>query len=198
MQHEIRTTGVVLAAGRSTRMGRPKALLRFRGEALLDRAVRILAEGGCADVVVVIDPEQDALAAAAGNLQGARVVAGRPEGMPIDSLRAALPDIPRDHNLAVLPIDAAVAGAASVAAVIAALGRSAADIVIAAYGEEYGHPVALDASLRPRLESDELPEGIRSLYADADLRCIALETGDPATLADIDTPEDARSWLDPE
>jgi molybdopterin-guanine dinucleotide biosynthesis protein A len=40
----IRLTGVLLVGGASTRFGSPKALARFRGEALAERAWRVLGE----------------------------------------------------------------------------------------------------------------------------------------------------------
>lgn len=47
--------GLVLAAGAGTRMGMPKALIRLPGgRSLLTNALRILRQGGCQDVVVVI------------------------------------------------------------------------------------------------------------------------------------------------
>jgi len=49
-----RIAAIVLAAGASTRMGKPKPLLRLRGETLLARAVRAAREGGCAPVFVVV------------------------------------------------------------------------------------------------------------------------------------------------
>ena len=45
-------TGVVLAGGRSSRMGRDKALLEIDGCTLLDRAVALLHEAGAATVIV--------------------------------------------------------------------------------------------------------------------------------------------------
>ena len=49
---------VLLAAGASSRMGRPKALLPYppgpAGEPLVRRAARALAEGGASPVVVVV------------------------------------------------------------------------------------------------------------------------------------------------
>lgn len=45
---------VVLAAGTSTRLGEPKQLVMLGGETLLERAVRIAHEAGCAPVVVVL------------------------------------------------------------------------------------------------------------------------------------------------
>jgi CTP:molybdopterin cytidylyltransferase MocA len=46
--------GLVLAAGGGKRFGGPKAAYLFAGERLVDRAVRILLEGGCRSVVVVL------------------------------------------------------------------------------------------------------------------------------------------------
>ena len=45
---------VVLAAGSSTRLGKPKQLVELAGETLLERAVRTAREAGCSPVVVVL------------------------------------------------------------------------------------------------------------------------------------------------
>ncbi len=42
--------GMVLAAGAGRRYGQPKAGVQFQGERLVDRAVRVLTEGGCKQV----------------------------------------------------------------------------------------------------------------------------------------------------
>lgn len=54
----IRTAGVVLCGGHSTRMGRPKAWLPFGDELMLPRVVRLLSEA-VSPVVVVAAPGQD-------------------------------------------------------------------------------------------------------------------------------------------
>jgi nicotine blue oxidoreductase len=46
--------GLLLAAGAGRRMGRPKALVEVGGEPLVVRGIRLLAEGGCCPVVVVV------------------------------------------------------------------------------------------------------------------------------------------------
>ncbi len=46
--------GLVLAAGAGRRFGGPKALATLDGEPLVERAVRLLADGGCAPVFVVL------------------------------------------------------------------------------------------------------------------------------------------------
>jgi molybdopterin-guanine dinucleotide biosynthesis protein A len=54
----MRTGGIVLCGGRSSRMGRPKAWLPFGGELMLPRVVRVLREV-VDPVVVVAAPGQD-------------------------------------------------------------------------------------------------------------------------------------------
>lgn len=50
---------IVLAAGASRRLGKPKQLIRFGGETLLERAVRVCREAGCRPVVVVLGASAD-------------------------------------------------------------------------------------------------------------------------------------------
>tara|TARA_Y100001954_G_C15828979_1_gene613885 strand:- start:13794 stop:14336 length:543 start_codon:yes stop_codon:yes gene_type:complete len=44
---------IVLAAGASSRLGQPKALVKWNGESLVARATRILTESGCSPIFVV-------------------------------------------------------------------------------------------------------------------------------------------------
>ncbi len=52
---------IILAAGASLRLGRPKQLVRLGDETLLERTVRICHEAGCTSVVVVLGAEADLL-----------------------------------------------------------------------------------------------------------------------------------------
>jgi molybdopterin-guanine dinucleotide biosynthesis protein A len=54
----LRTAGIVLCGGQSSRMGKPKAWLPFAGEVMLPRVVRLLGEA-VAPIVVVAAPGQD-------------------------------------------------------------------------------------------------------------------------------------------
>lgn len=44
---------IILAAGKSSRLGQPKALVEWNGETLVGRSVRLLKESGCSPVIVV-------------------------------------------------------------------------------------------------------------------------------------------------
>src|SRR5438067_7908228 len=82
----MRTGGIVLCGGRSSRMGRPKAWLPFGGELMLPRVVRVLREV-VEPVVVVTAPGQDVPPLPAG----AEVVRDEVEGKgPLGGLAAGL------------------------------------------------------------------------------------------------------------
>ena len=89
--------GAVLAGGKSSRMGRNKALLRVGGEPLWQRQMRVLKEAGARPVWLVQAPGQRALAP--GVLRDTVRDAG-----PLAGLHAALAQCRRGH-LAVVAVD---------------------------------------------------------------------------------------------
>jgi molybdenum cofactor cytidylyltransferase len=60
--------GLILAAGGSSRMGRPKQLLPFRGRPLLRRAIDAALEGGCRPVMVVVGEHAGPIQSELGSL----------------------------------------------------------------------------------------------------------------------------------
>ena len=65
---------MLLAAGGSSRLGRPKQLLVHRGEPLVRRAARAALDAGAAPVVAVLGADADAVRAALAGLPGVRTV----------------------------------------------------------------------------------------------------------------------------
>ncbi len=87
---------VVLCGGASARMGRPKALLPFGDERLVERVTRITA-GVCRPVVVVSAPGQVLEAAGRGVIHAH----DRAPGLgPLEGLRAGLAALPEDVEIA--------------------------------------------------------------------------------------------------
>ena len=56
---DLKIGGIVLAAGGSSRLGRPKQFLEFEGKTLLKRAAEALAESICNPVVAVLGAEKE-------------------------------------------------------------------------------------------------------------------------------------------
>jgi CTP:molybdopterin cytidylyltransferase MocA len=54
---------IILAAGGSTRLGRPKQLLEYYGETLLNRAIRLTCEAGASPVIVMLGSDYEMIRA---------------------------------------------------------------------------------------------------------------------------------------
>ncbi|MEU0570264.1 nucleotidyltransferase family protein [Nonomuraea sp. NPDC005983] len=177
-----RAAGLLLAAGGGARLGRPKALIEYGGERLVDRGVRLLEEGGCHPVVVV-------LGAATVQVRGA-VTVRNPDwesGMG-SSLRAGLAALPPDaESVVVALVDQPFVRPEAVRALIA----SGAELAVATYDGRRRNPVLI--ARRHFAEVAELAVGDVGarpfMRAHPDLVTEVPCPGDPD---DIDTPEDLR------
>ena len=129
--------GLVLAAGEGRRFGAPKALVEIDGERLVDRAVRLVREGGCEPVMVVTG-------AANFDVPDALVVEN-PQwatGMG-SSLRTGLAVLPEQVTAAVVVlVDTPWLGPDAVRRLVRAHAAGA-ELVVATYAGERGHPVLL-------------------------------------------------------
>lgn len=143
--------GVILAAGASSRMGRPKALLRYDGEPFVHRLVRLFDGAGCATIVVVGGAD-DALIRPAVPPRATYVYAPDwADGMRA-SLRAALRAVPPGDVL-LTHVDRPCVAPSTLALLAAAEGG-----LIPTFEGRGGHPIRLPAALRPRvMQADDAP-----------------------------------------
>ncbi|MGP4033430.1 nicotine blue oxidoreductase [Pseudarthrobacter sp. 1C304] len=146
------TTAVLLAAGAGTRLGLgPKALLPFRGRALVEVLADVLLDGGCREVVAVLGAGAAAVRAAA-DLSRCRVVenpdwAGGMGG----SFRAGLAAAAPGHHVLMALVDQPGLRPETVSRLLAS--HRPGRVTAAAYRGpdgtlKRGHPLVLDASLR--------------------------------------------------
>ena len=135
----MRTAGIVLAGGRSTRMGRPKAALEWHGSTLLHRVAGIVARVVDGPVVVVRAPGQEL----PGLPPGVRLVDDAREGRgPLQGLAAGLAAVAPEADLAyVSSTDVPLLHPAFVARVLTAAQRDDVEVALpVAHG--YRHPLA--------------------------------------------------------
>ena len=186
--------GLVLAAGASSRMGRPKALLPIGDDTFVSRVCRTLADAGIDDLVVVAGPEHEAVASAVGRAGlVARVVENtrRQEGQLSSVLAGlAVADRPGVDAVLVHLVDAPLVQTGTVRAVLEAFRRTRAPIVRPAVGPRHGHPV-----LFARRVFDDLRHADPAAGAKAVVRAHAAEVcdvpvDDEGACQDIDTPEE--------
>ena len=193
-------TGIVLAAGRSSRMGRSKALLPCGPgrETFVARVVRTLQEGGVSNTLVVGRPLDTRLRAEVEHLAGAvtRYVENpAPDRGQLSSLIVGMDHASRRgaQAIIVMPVDMPQVRPASVAAIVAAFAEvrhSQALIFRAAYEGRHGHPVIFHRSIFDELRVADPELGAKAVllaYAD---RILNVEVDDPGVVRDVDSPAD--------
>jgi molybdenum cofactor cytidylyltransferase len=193
--------GIVLAAGRSSRMGRPKAALRLGpgGPTFAAAAVGALRDAGLGRVVVVAGAHPGAVRDAVPELPGVEVI-DHPDWTSgqLSSLLAGLAalDAPDLEAIAVTLVDVPLVRASTVAALLAAWRQTGAPIVRPAIGERHGHPVIFDRATFGALRAAPLDVGAKAVIAAFRHQVLDLATDDTGALRDIDTPDEYAALLD--
>jgi len=181
-------TGLVLAAGGSKRLGRPKQLLPYGSATLLDHVLETARACRFDQLLCVIGGDADAVRAGV-DLEGAEVVENAEFGEGCSSsIAAALGAVdPRCELLVLLLGDQPGVTSATVAALLA--GRGEAPIAACGYANGRGHPLAFSRRLFPELAAlhgDKAVWKLLDRHADA-----AVDVPVAGTIpADVDTWED--------
>jgi molybdenum cofactor cytidylyltransferase len=193
---------VILAAGASTRMGTPKALLADPdGRPFVARVARTFGDAGLDHLVVVTGARHEAIvnALAADGLSG-RVTCVRnpdPSRGQISSLWTGLDAVMRPELEAMLMtlVDVPMVRPSTVRAVVEAWRRGRAPIVRPAIGDRHGHPVLFDRAVFDELRRAPLDEGAKAVVHAHAGSVINVDVDDEACLIDIDTPADYESAI---
>lgn len=191
-------TMIILAAGRSSRMGSPKPLLDFAGQSLLGRLMDGCRSSLVDDVVVVLGHAADLIIGNA-DLSGVRVVinAAYDQGQT-SSLQCGLRGAPaRASAFMVLPVDYPFVRSADIDALVTAyrLNRGPARIFIPVCSSQEGRPALFDMSLRSAALSLAQGEPFRRIIDSArELVCV-VPTDNPHLSRDMDTPADYSECL---
>ena len=185
----MKATGIILAAGESRRMGRPKALLPFRGATFVDGLIAAFTPF-CDPVIVVTGAHDREIR---GGMQLPAQVIWNPDyaGGQLTSLQTGLRAAPPDTVRVLFTL---VDHPSVQASTIERLLISTAPFAIPRYEGRRGHPIAFAARLIPEflaLAPHQSARDIRDRYASEIDYC---DVADPGILDDIDDP-DAYSRL---
>ncbi len=193
---------IILAAGDSTRMGRPKALLPDPdGRPFVARLLRTFAAAGITDIVIVTGSLHQAIAdaVAADQPPVAPTLVNNPQPSrgQLSSLWVGLDAVatPGIDGALVTLVDIPMVSPSTVRQVIDSWTNTRSPIVRPAIGARHGHPVLFDRSLFDALRHAPLTEGARAIvHANAD-RITNVEVDDQGCLLDVDTPSDYEALI---
>lgn len=194
--------GIVLAGGKSSRMGRPKALLPLppSGDTFFDRVTYTLLEAGLSDVVVVVGADAAAIRAGARPRAGVRIIDNPDyEQGQLTSLLAGLRAVAAKNPTAALVtlIDVPLVTATTVRTLVNAQRDRSALIVRPVSRGRHGHPVIFGCELFSELQRADPAQGAKPVVRAHASDMLEVPVDDEGAFTDIDTREDYERTLGP-
>jgi xanthine/CO dehydrogenase XdhC/CoxF family maturation factor/CTP:molybdopterin cytidylyltransferase MocA len=182
---------VILAAGGSRRLGRPKQLVEIEGQSLVRRAAETALSAGSGSVHVVVGAEIDRVRTALDGLPVELVVNEAWREGVASSIRAAIEAIERRdrpvETLTLMLCDQPGVDADVLRRLLDAYRMTRAPVVASRYPEGPGVPALFHAELFSALKSLDGDVGARQLIRHLDREVVTIPF---AVLGDVDTAED--------
>jgi molybdenum cofactor cytidylyltransferase len=192
-QAETFVTGLVLGAGGSTRLGRPKQLLPYGDRPLLEHTLNTARDCGFHQLVVPIGGAAAEVRERV-DFTGAEVVVNQAYGEGCSSSIAAALDAvdPRCEVLVLMLGDQPGVTPDTVRALLA--GRGDAALAVCRYDDGRGHPIAFARTVFPQLASLHGDKGVWRLLDERAGDVVDVPIAGNVPL-DVDTPEDYQAVL---
>jgi molybdenum cofactor cytidylyltransferase len=190
--------GVLLAAGRSRRMGRTKQLLPWPGGPTVVAAAFDAIAPACTAMIVVVGHDAEAVITALGERVFTAARAD-PDAQMFESLRAGVDVVEAKWpGAAVLvhPADHPAVARATLDAVVAAGRAAPAAAVRPRHGARGGHPVLLPPVMLGALRRDAGERGLRGFLADRPDEVHDVAVNDPGMTRDLDDENAYRQAIE--
>ncbi len=188
---KTKPSALVLAAGRSTRMGAFKPLLPFGDSCVIQCCIRYLVNGGVGNIVVVLGHRAAEVQSALQTFPVKFAFNPDPDSPMSDSIACGIRELPPDGPAAfITPADYPAVPCEVVVTLTKYWQSSPAKLLLPEYHGRGGHPVLVDLCFRNELLDLDPQRGLRSLF-DAHREQVArIPVNSPFIARDIDTWED--------
>ncbi len=186
---------ILLAAGRSRRMGAFKPLLPFPGErTVVEACINHLSTGGVEKIVVVLGHHADEMRRRLSHLDVLFAVNPDAESEMSASIARGVEQLPLDVKTILIALsDQPAIPPEVIRFLINERGREGARLVVPEYGGRGGHPVLVDHSFRPELLQLDARRGLRALFDAHPGDVLRVAVTSPYVARDMDTWDDYRA-----
>jgi len=193
---------VILAAGESSRMGRPKALLPIQGVSFIEKIVGALKSAKIARIIVVLGHEAEEMRRQIGEMPVTILVNDEYKKGQLSSLIAAIRNLESSEDaqgidgILVHLVDHPYISAGLVNVMVDKFYAAKKSIVIPRYRGRRGHPVIFSQTLFSELLAAPLDQGAKAVvYAHRD-DTLEFDTEEEGVTIDIDTPQAYRRYVE--
>lgn len=192
---------VILSAGESSRMGRPKALLPVDGMRFIEKIVTALKSTRVAKIIAVLGHDADEMRRQIGDLPITTVVNPNYKQGQLSSLVAAINSIQSSKDSASVDgilvhlVDHPYINPDLVNLMIDRFHETNKLIVVPRYRGRRGHPVIFASALFAELLAAPLDQGAKTVVHAHSDETLEIDTEDEGVIIDIDTPEEYRKHV---
>lgn len=181
---------VLLAAGRSERMGAFKPLLPFGKKTVIESCIDYLRAGGVDTIVVVVGHRDGEVRERLERYSVIFALNPDPSSEMADSIRCGVEKLPDNVAATLIALVDHPAVDAKVVATLINEWKKGAKFIIPTWQGRGGHPVLVDLSFRSELESLGPVSGLKSLFDDHRESVRRIEVSSPYIARDMDTWDD--------
>jgi molybdenum cofactor cytidylyltransferase len=179
---------IILAAGESKRMGRPKMLLPFNGSTMLETVIENVSKSQTDRILVVLGAENEAISEKIGNLKVKCCYNENYKMGMLSSVKCGFKNLPSGYKAAmVFQGDQPFINAKAIDAVIKTYLSSGNGIVIPVYDGRRGHPILIDKKYGKEIEKLSPDIGLHELAHRFFYDVVEANTADAGILRDLDT-----------
>jgi molybdenum cofactor cytidylyltransferase len=185
-------SGIILAAGESTRMGSPKALLKIGDKSFAQQIVDTLIASRVLDIVLVLGADAEPIQEQLNWFKGKTVINKEWEKGQLSSVLLGLRAVEQQdlHGVLIWPVDRPLASRHVVVGMLHQFWTKHKQIVVPIYKGRRGHPVLFGKELFHDLERAPMELGARSVLQARPDDVLEYQTDEEGVVINIDSPED--------
>lgn len=183
---------VILSAGESSRMGRPKAFLPIDGQTFIEKIVGAVKQSSVGSVLVILGHNAEEMRRRIVHLPVEILVNPDYKLGQLSSLQVAVRHLEKKSNcvgMLVHLVDHPYIDPKLIERMIERFRASGKLIVVPRYGAKRGHPVIFSRQLFAELLAAPMDQGAKAVVNAHRDDTLELDTQDAGVTVDIDTPE---------
>lgn len=188
--------GMILAAGESKRMGKPKLLLPFGEKTIIETVIDSVIQSKLDDALVVLGAHREKIEKKIKDFSIKIVINPNFKNDMLSSVQCGFRALPDDVEASLVILgDQPEISSALINKIVEAYKRSKKGIVLPVYRKNRGHPVLIDMKYQGEIEDLNPDLGLRNLVYKHAEDILEVEMITPSILQDIDTIEDYNRAL---
>lgn len=182
---------IILAAGESKRMGKPKLLLPFGAKTIIETVIDSVIKSDIDEVMVVLGSNAENIAEKIRNYPLITTVNPNFRDGMLSSIQWGFEAITEDTKAVLIMLgDQPLIPSSVINRIIEAYGQTGKGIILPVYNKRRGHPILIALKYRAEIKQINPNTGLRALIHNHTEDILEIDVNAPGILKDIDTVED--------